>query len=229
MMRHPHTVAAGLLIATAAALAGCNAAPDRVDEEPGDQAEAANASATAAPVPAAVRPAVVQPAFVDEASGLALRPVPGARVGADVESGALTLGSWKLFAEPGSEGRRVVAVVLDGSNEVTTAAMRIGVSADPSSMAACLQLPAESTGPAAGQVEIGGVPFTHFRAGDAAMSHYVSADSYRAVHGGQCVAIDLLVKGTRPEVYDPPRTPPFTTEEAQQKLQALLPAVYWQR
>ena len=80
MMGYSHTVAAGLLIATAVALAGCNAAPDRVNEEPGDQAAPANASATPAPIPAAVRPAVVQPAFVDEASGLALRPVPGARV-----------------------------------------------------------------------------------------------------------------------------------------------------
>ena len=27
-------------------------------------------------------------------------------------------------------------------------------------------------------------------------------------------AIDLIIAGTRPEVYDPPRTPPFTAEQA---------------
>jgi len=59
------------------------------------------------------------------------------------------------------------------------------------------------------------------------MSHYVSAGSYRAVHNGACYAIDLVVAGTRPDVYDPPRTPPFSQQEAASRLAEALKAVYW--
>jgi hypothetical protein len=90
----------------------------------------------------------------------------------------------------------------------------------------CLELPAEATSPT-DTVQIDGVAFTHFIVGDAAMSHYVSAESYRAVQDGRCYAVDLVVAGTRPEVYDPPRTPPFSNEEAKQKLAAALGAVHW--
>jgi anthranilate synthase component 1/para-aminobenzoate synthetase len=62
---------------------------------------------------------------------------------------------------------------------------------------------------------------------DAAMSHYLSADSYRVVQGGACYAVDLIIAGTRPEVYDPPRTPPFTAQQAKAALAAMLAAVHW--
>ncbi|HET8701746.1 MAG TPA: copper resistance protein NlpE, partial [Nitrococcus sp.] len=61
---------------------------------------------------------------------------------------------------------------------------------------------------------ISGVTFTTFEAGDAAMSHYLTTRSYRAVHQATCYAIDVLVFGTNPQVYDPPATPPFTKAQA---------------
>ena len=77
------------------------------------------------------------------------------------------------------------------------------------------------------QVEVGGVAFVHFHAEDAAMSHYQQVDGYRSVRNGRCVAIDLMVGGTRPEVHDPPRTPPFTVSVARVRLQQALAAVHW--
>lgn len=136
--------------------------------------------------------------------------------------------SWKLFAGQDSVGTPLVGVVLDGSNKITSGEMRIGSSDNAASVAACLALPAEAAGPASPDaVEIGGVPFTHFKVADAAMSHYVSADSYRAVRNGTCYAIDLVVAGTRPEVYDPPRIPPFSQQQAQARLSKALDSVHW--
>lgn len=45
----------------------------------------------------------------------------------------------------------------------------------------------------------------------------------------RCVAIDLLVYGTRPEVYAPPRTPPFSQAQAWQPLHAALAGLHWSR
>lgn len=138
----------------------------------------------------------------------------------------LTLDGWKLFDASGSTGSPLAALVLDGSNEVTAAELRVGRSDDAGAVADCVTPPAEATGPA-DTVDIGGVSFTHFPVGDAAMSHYVSADSYRAVQHGRCYAIDLVVAGTRPEVYDPPREPPFSNELAKQKLRDALSSIHW--
>lgn len=138
----------------------------------------------------------------------------------------LTLDGWKLFDASGSTGSPLAALVLDGSNEVTAAELRVGRSDDAGAVADCLAPPAEATGPV-DTVDIGGVSFTHFPVGDAAMSHYVSADSYRAVQHGRCYAIDLVVAGTRPEVYDPPREPPFSNELAKQKLRDALSSIRW--
>ncbi len=54
------------------------------------------------------------------------------------------------------------------------------------------------------------------------MSHYLNVEGYRTVHAGRCYAIDLLLTGTRPEVYDPPATPPFTQTAAKQRLHQAL-------
>lgn len=72
------------------------------------------------------------------------------------------------------------------------------------------------------RVRLDGVEFLRFEAGDAAMSHYLNVRSYRGVHDGRCYAIDLLVYGTRPEVYEPPATPPFTQEAAFARLERAL-------
>ncbi|MEN5264211.1 hypothetical protein [Stenotrophomonas sp. TWI587] len=186
------------------------------------------AAKTADPAPASTTAGRPSPVYQEGASGIAVGPVAGVRVEHDFQREYLASPTWKLFASPDSVGKPLVALVLEGSDRVTAGEMRIGRSEDAGAVNACLELPAEATGAAAAStVDIGGVPFTHFTVGDAAMSHYVNAESYRAVRHGSCYAIDLVVAGTRPEVYDPPRTPPFTQQEAGSRLAEALKAVYW--
>ena len=130
--------------------------------------------------------------------------------------------SWKSFAGPDSRGEPVMALVLEGSNKITAAELRIGIGTDSDALAHCLDVPASGAAAATDTITLAGVPFTHFRAADAAMSHYLDVDGYRAVHVGHCYAIDLLLTGTRPEVYDPPATPPFTQTEAKRRLREAL-------
>ncbi|MET4573423.1 hypothetical protein ABIA68_002281 [Stenotrophomonas rhizophila] len=214
-----------LLLAAVLASTACTPSPDAEgppqptggDPGAGKAAVTHEARATSSP------PAY---AFSETPPGIALAAVPGMELRRDFTRSYLTLDGWKLFDASGSTGSPLAALVLDGSNEVTAAELRVGRSDDAGAVADCLAPPAEATGPA-DTVDIGGVSFTHFPVGDAAMSHYVSADSYRAVQHGRCYAIDLVVAGTQPDVYDPPRTPPFSTEDARDKLAAALKAVRW--
>lgn len=174
---------------------------------------------------AAAGPAV-RDAFAEPAPGIAVRQVPGTHVDHSATPGYFGLDGWTLYPAPGSSGTPLVALVMDGSNEVTHVQMRIGRSTAAADLNTCTQAPDQASGPTS-TVDIGGVRFTRFSASDAAMSHYLSADSYRAVQHGACYAIDLITTGTRPDVYDPPRTPPFTQADAEHKRAALLAAVYW--
>ena len=204
---------------------GCSKHPDPTPTTPpsGGDPGAAKAAAMAEPAVSSAAPV-----FTEATPGIALDAVPGMQLRHDFTRSYLALDSWKLFAGLGSTGTPLAALVLEGSNEVTAAELRLGRSDDAVAVQQCLDLPPEATS-AADTVQIDGVPFTHFSAGDAAMSHYVSAESYRAVQHGRCYAIDLVVAGTRPEVYDPPRQPPFSNEEAKQKLATALEAVHWVR
>ncbi|MGH8038436.1 MAG: hypothetical protein ACREPD_11885 [Stenotrophomonas sp.] len=181
------------------------------------------AKAAAVTAAAAAHPA---PAFAETAPGIAIDAVPGMTLHRDFTRSYLAMDRWAVFAPPDLPGTPLAALVLDGSNEVTSAELRVGRSDDPAAIAACLTPSAEATRPTR-SVDIDGVAFTHFSASDAAMSHYVSVDSYRAVQHGRCYAIDLVVAGTQPDVYDPPRSPPFSNDDAKQKLSASLNAVHW--
>jgi len=180
------------------------------------------------PAPAGIESVVPEPMYAESRPGIAVRPVANAQVEDNFKRSYLALASWKLFAPQDSLGMPLAAVVLDGSNEVTAAEMRIGRSDEETAVRDCMVLPAEATGPAR-NITVGGIAFIHYPAGDAAMSHYVQADSYRGRLGERCYAIDLLVSGTRPEVYDPPRQPPFSNEVAMARLEKALQAVYWQQ
>jgi hypothetical protein len=214
-----------LLLAAVLASAGCAPSPESAGTP---QPSGADPGAAKAAVATDVHAESEAPtfAFSEAPPGIALAAVPGMELRRDFTRSYLSLDGWKLFDASGSTGSPLAALVLDGSNEVTAAELRVGRSDDAGAVADCLTPPGEATGPA-DTVDIGGVSFTHFPVGDAAMSHYVSADSYRAVQHGRCYAIDLVVAGTRPEVYDPPRTPPFSTEDARDKLAAALKAVRW--
>lgn len=231
-----------LLGALALALSACDGSPDNAAMP---VPSGADPGAAKAPVAAQARDATTHPAgnaqssvgtptaptatmFAEPGAGLSIAPVAGMQVRQDFRRDYLASSGWKLFAEPDSKGTPLVALVLDGSNKLTAAELRIGTSSDPAELEKCIEPPTEATGPASA-ANVGGQPFTHFSVGDAAMSHYVSAESYRAVRDGKCYAIDLVIAGTRPEVYDPPRTPPFSNEEARKQLATALEAVHWVR
>lgn len=127
----------------------------------------------------------------------------------------LASGGWKAYTGPDSpSGRPLVALILPGSNDITAAELRIGVSRRPDALRTCTDLPVAARPGTQGQTIISGVTFTTFEAGDAAMSHYLTTRSYRAVHQATCYAMDVLVFGASPEVYDPPVAPPFTKAQA---------------
>ncbi|HET6913388.1 MAG TPA: hypothetical protein VFH71_08645 [Rhodanobacteraceae bacterium] len=132
----------------------------------------------------------------------------------DFRGGYLANGSWKTYATPDSQGTPVAALVMTGSNHVTAAEVRIGVSRVAEEVKTCVAPPSSLRGGSTDRERIDGADFTRFEASDAAMSHYLDVHSYRAVHDDACYAIDLLVYGTNPQVYDPPATPPFSKAQA---------------
>ena len=133
--------------------------------------------------------------------------------------------NWRLDLRPNEPGRLLAGWVLQGSNQVLSARLRYGVSGNAKSFANCLK--AGGGGLATNQVMIGGRPFTHYRLQDADMSHFLQADADRSRYQGRCYAIDLIINGTNPQVYDPPATPPFSREQAQAALHQLLLRIGW--
>jgi hypothetical protein len=120
-------------------------------------------------------------------------------------------GGWKTYMGPDSApGKPLIALILPGSNAITAGELRIGVSRQPDAIRTCTELPAAALSATKGQTTISGVTFITFEAHDAAMSHYLVTRSYRTVHCGTCYAMDVLVFGTNPKVYEPPAKPPFT-------------------
>ncbi|MHB1058797.1 MAG: hypothetical protein ACYC0F_13050 [Rhodanobacter sp.] len=163
----------------------------------------------------------------DPEHGFAIAVPSGMQLRRDFQRSYLGDASWKAFAGPGSHGVPAAALVLDGSNRITAAELRIGIGTDSEALAHCLDVPASGVPAAADTAALAGVPFTHFHAADAAMSHYLEVEGYRAVHDGRCYAIDLLVTGTRPEAYDPPAVPPFTQDAAKKRLREALSSFRW--
>lgn len=185
----------------------------------------ATAPATSQPVAPTPERVAFRPQFADDAAGIAVLPVADFELHHDFARGYFGSDEWKAFAGPDSSGKPLVALVLQDSNDVTAAEMRIGVSQQASALADCLR-PADSAETVqTDEVRIDGQAFQHFQTGDAGMSHYANVDAYRAVRNGHCIAIDLWLVGTRPEVYDPPRQPPFDAATAKAKLQEALAAV----
>lgn len=160
--------------------------------------------------------------IIDSAHGFAIAVPPGMSVRHDFHRSYLGSAAWKSFAGDDDHGQPVVALVLDRSNAVTAAELRIGVGDDATARAHCLDVAASGAPAQVSRVTLAGVTFTRFHAADAAMSHYLDVEAYRAIHDGRCYAIDLMVTGTRPEVYDPPATPPFEQDEAMERLRDAL-------
>jgi len=187
---------------------------------------AADAAALAASPPLASGVSLRGEAFEDLLTGLHLPAPAGMRWQRESHPQYLTPAGWAMFVPASQAGTPLAALLLEGSNEVTAAELRVGRSDDPQALAGCMQPPAEAQG-APEPVVLDGVDFVHFHTADAAMSHYLQVDAYRGLHRGQCVAIDLVVSGTRPEVYDPPRQPPFAVDTAQARLREALAGLRW--
>lgn len=204
MPRHEVTHFAPTLFAATLALAACDRGPPPTPTAP------------------AIAPAHAQ--YVNREYALAVSYPATLGSSHRATAAPMDAGRWKLDAGTRSHGRTLLALTLPGSNRVTSATLRIGASRDPRALHACLRPPAGARTDDR-PVRIGGVDFTRFALAEGAMSHYLSARAYRAVHDGTCYAIDLRVSGTRPEVYDPPATPPFSQQVAMQQLLALLTGI----
>lgn len=173
----------------------------------------------AAPAAPAIAPA--REHFVDRRFGIAVDYPSTLQAGPHAPASYLGRDSWRGLAGAGGHVTPLLALTLPGSNHMATATLRIGASRSRHALDHCLQPPAGARTPGTA-TQLGGVAFTSFELSDAAMSHFLHMQVYRAVHDGTCYAVDLGVSGTRPEVYDPPRQPPFSPQTAMQKLHMLL-------
>jgi len=191
------------LMASCVALFACSGGG--TDSTPGSQP---NAPATAHGTRGSSK------AFVSQPWGFHLDAPSGWTPRRDFQSSYLANGAWKTFAAPDSRGEPVLSLTVPGSNRITDAEIRIGASRDPAEVQHCTAPPSAVVAGSVATQDIDGVPFTTFQAADAAMSHHLRVHAWRVVHNGACYAIDLLVFGVNPEVYDPPATPPFSDAHA---------------
>ncbi|MBM1145372.1 hypothetical protein GN155_016435 [Alcanivorax sp. ZXX171] len=134
-------------------------------------------------------------------------------------------GGWRAGVGPEAPGAALLVLRLKGSDRIRAGELHVGASRDPAALAGCTEPDAWARPKSVGQASLDGVTFTTFQGGDAAMNHYRKVHAYRAVHRGVCYAIDLVVRGTNGQVYDPPREAPFSETRAFGDLQALLDGV----
>lgn len=143
----------------------------------------------------------------------------------DFQSGYFPGERWNPDAPDDVPGDMLLALRLPASNEVTKGILRLGASDAPVARQHCtLSQSAVASLPRgeSGQTRIDGVTFQRVTRSDAGMNHYRRMHSYRAVQDGHCIAIDIIVAGTNPQVYEPPRSAPFSSDAAFQRLTALL-------
>lgn len=167
--------------------------------------------------------------FVSNAWGFRIDVPTGWTLRHDFRSSYLANGEWKTFAAPDSRGEPVLSLIMPGSNHVTDAEIRIGASRDPAEVQRCTAPPSSMRAGSIATQRINGIDFTTFEVADAAMSHHLDADAFRVVHDGACYAIDLLVYGVNPEVYDPPATPPFSDARAFDAMRAVIRTFAFER
>jgi hypothetical protein len=167
-----------------------------------------------APATTASNPPEAPDAFASKAWGFRIDTPSGWALRHDFRSGYLANDAWKTFAAPDSRGTPVLSLTMPGSDRITDAEIRIGASRDPKEVQDCTTPPSAVVTGSVATERINGTAFATFEAADAAMSHHLHVHAYRAVRDGACYAIDLLVFGVNPQVYDPPATPPFSDAHA---------------
>ena len=100
----------------------------------------------------------LQAQFVDEAMGVAILPLPGFTLRRDFRRDYLATDDWKAFARPDSRGKALAALVLEGSNDVTAAELRLGISDDPDAVANCLEVSDSALPSPRDEIRIDGQP-----------------------------------------------------------------------
>ncbi|HEX7340397.1 MAG TPA: hypothetical protein VF271_10760 [Rhodanobacteraceae bacterium] len=206
-----HTLAlTGILL-----LSACGQSAPAPSSQTADSSSASHAVA-AAPIPSGKQRfnSPAQGFYIDYPH--AMTPSP------HFDSQYLANADWKAYAPLGSQGSPVLRLTLAGSDQVTAGELRIGISRHADEVRQCDQLSGAALPKTLGKTTLNGITFTTWHARDAGMSHYLKVHSYRVVHDGACYAIDLLVTGTNPMVYSPPKTPPFTSQAAFARLQQAL-------
>lgn len=129
--------------------------------------------------------------------------------------------AWSTIASPKSSGIQIVSFRTPGSNGIISAELRISASSNRTEIKNCTTAPVYATFKTSTQT-IKNTVFTVFEIEDAAMSHYSSIKSYRVFKNTSCMAIEEVITGTNPQVYDPPATEPFTKVEGFKQLDLLL-------
>jgi membrane-bound inhibitor of C-type lysozyme len=134
--------------------------------------------------------------------------------------------NWRALAAPDSKGIPVVSIPVFSVNNnqggaegkpyplYYDAEVRVGVSADPSDVATCLQNDAGYTSEPEQDMTLNGVLFKAYTFSDQAMMQYIKGVSYRAVHNGLCYVVEQLAAGS---VY---KDPTMTTGLSQTTLDA---------
>lgn len=195
-------------------LAGCTDKP---------VAPAVETVAATSPVAAAV------PALVAGKARLIL-PVPtGMHLSHDFHRGYLDDDSWKMYAGADNTGTPIGALVLNGSEKMMAAELRVGTSTDAHALAHCTDVPDNAVPGSTASATLDGVAFQHFTAEDAGMGHALKVEGYRGMHAGTCIAIDLLVMRTNPAMYENPPPEPFTAVQAWTALHGALDGLHWSR
>lgn len=205
-----------LLLASCVALTACSAGNR-------DQSSATRLDAGAQAVIASATPTRTHNrSLTNDAWGFRIEAPQGWGVRHDFRSSYLANGTWKTFAPPDSQGKPILALTVPGSNRISDAELRIGASRAADEVRRCATPPSALRPGSVATQRINGVAFTTFEAGDAAMSHHLEVHAWRVVHDGTCYAVDLLVFGVNPQVYDPPATLPFSNAQAFTRMRAVL-------
>lgn len=129
--------------------------------------------------------------------------------------------TWNALSPQSTTGNKLVAFKIPGSNDITSAGIRISTSKNSVDIAACTTTPSNASFEKTTRV-INGNTYTVLALSEGAMNHYSTINSYRLVKNNLCYVIDTYVTGTNPEVYDPKPTPPFTKDSAFTRIDAIL-------
>ena len=97
----------------------------------------------------------------------------------------------------------IVPRAIEPQTNLGGATITIGMSSNPKAVANCLAPAGAPPDEKSWKQKIGGVEFSAFRDSDDGMSHYHEITSYRAVHAGQCWAVEYMIASTSLGVYPP--------------------------